>query len=109
MATKVVVKQFGGPEVGVIRYGIQGELTVSATQPELQAELEGLVKALTERPLTAVSGRVVVKDGQEIHETISRPVVQGEPRYLLALADAITQSGRTIAGKRVRAFVHTEG
>lgn len=105
MATKVIVKQFGGAAIGVITYGAQGELVVAATQPGVQVELESLVNAITSQPLTAISGRIEAKEGQQMHETIALPVLPGEPRYLLALADAITRARHKIAGKRVRAFI----
>lgn len=108
MGTKVIVKQFGGDEIGVIRYDKQGQLIILAHDPKVQAALVQLVDTLTERPLTAVSGNVRIQDGQSIHETVSRPVSLGEPRFLLALADAITQSRHNITGKRIRAFIETD-
>jgi hypothetical protein len=108
MSTKVIVKQFGGKDIGVIAYDAQGTLVILAQQPELQAELEALIHQIAQQPLTAVSGEYELKNGMGVHKTIARPVTMGEPRYLLALADVITQSESIVGGKRVRAYVLTD-
>jgi hypothetical protein len=108
MATKVFIKQFGGKVVGDVAYDTEGALVVSAYAPYLQAELEAIVGQIAQRLLTAVTGMQIEQNGQITHKTIARLVNPGEPRYLLALADALTHARVTIANKRIRAYVVTE-
>ena len=105
MANKVIIKQFEDGEIGVITQTGEDTLVVQAHEAELQAELESLINTITQHPLKAVSGVSETVEGRQVNKTVARTVQPGEPRYLLALADAITQSKGLVGGKRVRAYV----
>jgi hypothetical protein len=105
METKVIIKQLGGGEIGTIAQNPGGALIVRAILPTLQAELEAAVRGVCQQPLTILATATETSGGQIIQKTIQKVVKPGEPKYLLALADALTKSKIQIAGKRVRGYI----
>jgi hypothetical protein len=106
MTHKLILKQYGGPEIAAITQAVDGKLLVETLVDGLQAEIEDLVQRVSRQgPLTLIGGYEENKGRGPIHITTSRMVAPGDPNYLRALADALSKQSGMIQNKRVRAYV----
>jgi hypothetical protein len=105
MEIKIIVKQLGGGEIGVISQNPGGLLIIQAYLPTLQAELEATVRTVSQQPLTYIAGATEIVGGQTVQKTIQKLAKPGDAEYLPALADALSKTKIRISGKRVRGYV----
>lgn len=100
--SKIIVRKFGGEDIGEITQSPEGEILITAYLADIRSELEVLVKSITEQPLIVYSGKEIETDQGTIHETIAKECVPGDSNYLYALTDALLSSNHRIHGKRIR-------
>ena len=105
MSPKLIIKQFGGEEIGYITQTTEGRLVVQSFASQFQSELEGAVKKVSEHPLTFRYGVTETVEGKTVHKSLSKTVKPGEAEYLSALAEALSQPDVKVNGKRIRGYV----
>lgn len=110
MSKKIIVQHVGTP----IRPGeislAGGKLVAQAPNPEHQGELQALLDHIPDDPLLYLRGKSRQASSISYFEaTLAKFVQVGDPEYLDALAETLTKNYTIIAGKRICAFVSSNG
>lgn len=105
MASKVMIKKIRGEEVGEVTQAADGQLLVKAYHPEIELELQQLVETVSRQPLRYVYGTTENVEGKIVHKTLGRTVNKGDPYYLEALADALSEPTVRLRGDRLQGQV----
>lgn len=99
---RIVVRQFGGEEIGEISQSTKGHIVVKAKTDKIRAELSAIVDSLLAQPLTLYAGSENETAEGIIYETVAIECTPGHPLYLRALADALLSPEHRVGDKRIR-------
>ena len=105
MAAKLILKQFGGPEIASVYQSPDGKYSIEVLAAGLQAEIYELVGQMSQKSFLLTGGFARKQDQAIVNITTSREVAPGDPDYLSALADALSDPTCKVQGKRVRAYL----
>lgn len=98
----VVVRKFGGDEIGRITQSVSGDIVIEATTDEIRVQLLTIIERLRQQPLVLRSGVEIVEGDEVIHSTVITECQPGNRLYLRALADALLAPENRVDGKRIR-------
>jgi len=103
---KLIIRQFGGPDIAEVSLNAAGQLQLTALAPELEGELRAMLGRLSAGPLPLRTGQRVRTPKGIAHQTVIRQVSPLDPDFLRALSDALTRE--RIGGQRVRGVLMEE-
>lgn len=103
---KLMIRQFGGPDIAKVSRDAAGQLQLTVLAPELEEELRALLARLSAGPLPLRTGRRVETPKGAAHQTVIRQVSPIDPDFLGALSDALTRE--RVGGRRVRGVLMEE-
>lgn len=103
--TKLMLKQFDGPEIAYVTKSDAGDLQITSLIPELQSEIEEQLHRYSGRPLELFWGE---DNGSGGCSVIISNITPADPRYLSALGDNLQKDQVLIQGKRLHCWTIEE-